>query len=322
MKKKKLRKCLIILVIIAVFIAGIFIGKVLNKSNKNTNENSQTTQIVETQVETKTIENTLTSSGEISASSTEKISLNTSKYFKTMCVESGDIVKKGANILQYTNGTDLTAEYDCMISDYSVPETSSKCTSSNYIEVQNIQTMTMTLNVSESDINKIEKNQEVTITLSAIENKNYTGTIKSVSSVGTYQSSGTTFSAIVEFENDGNVKPGMSASCSIVVEKAENCIAVPINAVQTNNDQKYVVVVLDDGSTKNVNIETGISNDSYVQVTSGLNGGEKIQMVQIVTNNKETNNNEKGMPGDGQRPEMGDMEKNGGQMPDMKKNSQ
>ena len=180
----------------------------------------------------------------------------------------------------------------------------------------------MTLNVSESDINKIEKNQEVTITLSAIENKNYTGTIKSVSSVGTYQSSGTTFSAIVEFENDGNVKPGMSASCSIVVEKAENCIAVPINAVQTNNDQKYVVVVLDDGSTKNVNIETGISNDSYVQITSGLNGGEKIQMVQIVTNNKETNDNEKGMPGDGQRPEMGDMEKNGGQMPDMKKNSQ
>ena len=57
MKKKKLRKCLIILVIIAVFIAGIFIGKVLNKSNKNTNENSQTTQIIETQVETKTIEN-------------------------------------------------------------------------------------------------------------------------------------------------------------------------------------------------------------------------------------------------------------------------
>lgn len=42
MKKKKLRKCLIILVIIAIFIAGIFIGKVLNKSNKNTNENSQT----------------------------------------------------------------------------------------------------------------------------------------------------------------------------------------------------------------------------------------------------------------------------------------
>lgn len=236
MKNKKSKKFLITLLVIVVFVAGIFIGKVFSK-NKQSNEQSTetTTQIVEVEVGTQTLENTLTSSGEISASSTEKISLSTSKYFNTMCVEQGDIVSSGENILEYKDGTYLTAEYDCLISTYSVPETGSKATSSNYIEVQNIESMTMNLSISESEINKVAKGQEVTITLSAIDNKTYSGTIKSVSGIGTYQSSGTTFTAVVEFENDGNVKPGMSATCSIVVEKAENCIAVPIDSVQTNN---------------------------------------------------------------------------------------
>lgn len=290
MKNKKSKKILLILIIIAIFIIGIFLGKTIFKNQENIKQNSETTtQIVEKQVSTQTIENTLTSSGEIAASSTDKLSLSTSKYFKTMCVEQDDIVSKGENILQYTNGTYLTAEYDCLISSYSVPETGSKCTSSNYVEVQNLETMTMNLEVNETEINKIKKGQEVKIKLSAIENKEYEGTIKSVSGLGTYQTSGTTFSVVVEFENDGNAKPGMYASCSITLEKAQNCIAVPINAVQTNNNQKYVVVVDENGNTQNVNIETGISNDSYVQVISGLNGGETIQMMEIVTTNSKSN---------------------------------
>ena len=77
----------------------------------------------------------------------------------------------------------------------------------------------------------------------------------------------------------------MSAVCSITIEKAENCIAVPIEAVQTKDNQKYVVVVKENGETENVDIETGISNDSYVQVKSGLSGGEKVQVIETVTTN-------------------------------------
>lgn len=303
MKNRKNKKILLTLLIIIVFIIGIFIGRIWMKNkDENLGEDTSkiTTQIVEVQVGTQTIENTLSSSGEIATSDTEQISLSTSKYFKTMCVETGDIVLAGENILQYTNGTYLTAEYNCLISDYSVPETSKKCTSSNYVEVQNLEIMTMNLSIDESDINKVAKGQEVEIKVSALDNGTYTGTIKSVSGIGTYQTSGTTFSAVVEFENDGNAKPGMSATCLITLEKVEDCIAVPISAVQTNNNQKYVVIVDNSGNTQNVNIETGISNDSYVQVTSGLSGGETIQMVQIVTTNSNSSTAGKGnYKGDG-----------------------
>lgn len=286
MKNKKTKRIIIVIVIIIVFVLGILVGDLIEKNRQNKlADEDETTRIVEVEVGTQTIENTLTSSGEVQSSATEKLTLNTSKYFKTMCVEENDIVKNGENILEYTDGTYLVATYDCLISSISVPETESKCTSSNYVEVENLTNMTMNLNISETDINKVEKGQEVEIELSAIEDVTYQGTITSIDNVGTYSSSGTTFSAVVTFENDGNVKPGMSASCEILLEQAEDCIAVPIEAVQTKDDEKYVVVVNDDGTTKEVTIETGISNDSYVEVTSGLEGGETIQMTETVSTN-------------------------------------
>lgn len=296
MKNEKHKKILSIFALILVFAIGILVENTIAKhtANKQAEESmTQTTQIVEKTVGTQTIENTLSSSGEVSYSDTEKLELKTTKYFKTMCVEEDDIVSKGEKILKYSDGTYLKASYDCLISSYSVPDTGDKCTSSNYVEVKNLEDMVMNLSITESDINKVKKGQEVTIKVSAIEDKTYTGKIKSVDGIGSYSSSGTTFAAVVSFENDGNVKPGMSATCSIVIESAEDCIAVPIDAVQTSGDEKYVVVVQEDGTTKNVNIETGISNSSYVEVTKGLSGGETIQMIETVSSSSSNKSSRK-----------------------------
>ena len=326
MKNKKVKRVLVVLGIILVFVVGIVIGNLTSKLRLSTDfETETTTQITEVEVGTQTIENTLTSSGQMLSSSTENLSLTTTRYFETMCVEKNDIVKAGENILEYTNGTFLTAEYDCLVTGYSVPETGSKCTSSHYVTVENISTMAMKVSISESEINKVQKSQEVQIELSAMEDKTYTGSITSIDNAGTYSASGTTFTAVIEFTNDGNVKPGMSASCTIVLEKAEECIAVPINAVQVQDNQKYVVVVKDDGTTENVDIETGISNANYVQVISGLEGGEKIQMIETVTTVSGGRNSNSSMSQKGDKSSSRDRSQNGGSfempsggsMPDM-----
>lgn len=318
-KNKKVKVLLIVIAIVLILLLGIVIGR-LTSSNpmKNINmEATTTSQIVEVEVGTQTIENTLTSSGEISTSETEKLTLNTSYYFNQMCVEENDIVLKGENILKYSNGKYLTAEYDCVISSYSVPESGNICTSSNYVEVQNMETLVITLNIDESEINSVKVGQEVEIEVNAYEDTNYAGTISKINSIGSYSTSGTTFTATVEFENDGNIKLGMSASCSIIIEKAEDVIAVPIEAVQTSDNKKYVVVVKDDGTTENVDIETGISNDSYVEIKSGLSGGEKIQMVSTTNTNKSSfGTGRMNMQDNMEMPDMnfGDMQKGGEKM--------
>lgn len=288
---KKFKKVIFIIILIAIFSTiTFFIGKQIGL---NTDTSSTTTTITEETVGTQTITQTLTGSGEVDSANTEKLSISTSLYFETMCVEDDDTVKEGENILKYTNGTYLTAPYDCVIISNSVPETENKATSDNYIEIKDLTNLTTTLSINENEIANVTVGQEVSIVLTADETKTYTGKITKIDSVGTYASSGTTFSAVVDFENDGNAKLGMSVSCTVTLEEKKDVIAVSIDAVQTTSDKKYVIVVKDDKTTENVEVETGISNDNYVEITSGLIGGEKIQVVTTTTQSTIRNSSSK-----------------------------
>lgn len=282
MKKGIKTKVFAISIFIIMLVISFYIGK-QNGVKVAENTSNTTTTTSEVTVGTQTIQKTLTSSGQITSAQTEKLTLSTSKYFETMCVEEDETVKKGENILKYSNGTYLTAEYDCVVTSYSVPKTGEICNTSNYIEVQSLENLNMTISIDESEVRVVKTNQEATIMLTADETKTYTGKITKIDSIGTYATSGTTFTATIEFENDGEVKIGMSASCTIILEEVKDVIAVPIAAVQTSDTEKYVVVVKEDGTTQNIAIETGIANDNYVQITSGLEGGETIQVVQTTT---------------------------------------
>ena len=132
---KKVKKLVTIIILMAIVgTVTFFIGKQIGL---NTDISSVNVNVEEVTVGTKTINKTLTSSGEIKSASAEKLELSTSYYYETICVEEDDIVKKGENIIKYTNGTYLTAPYDLVVTSYSLPETKNKATSSNYIEVQN-----------------------------------------------------------------------------------------------------------------------------------------------------------------------------------------
>lgn len=213
MKKRKIM--LILGIVVLIILSGAITFYIGKQIGMNIDTSTTSTTIKEVTVGTQNIKKTLTSSGEIKSASTEKLELTTTRYFETMCVEVDDIVKQGKNILKYTNGTYFTAPYDLVISNYSVPETGKKITSSNYIEVQNLKNLTVDLSISESEISNISLDQEVTITLTADASKTYTGKISKIDSIGTYASSGTTFLVEVSFENDGDIKIGMTANISI-----------------------------------------------------------------------------------------------------------
>lgn len=273
MKKKIFIILIIILVLLGVFFLGRQVG--LNKQQGST-------KLVKTEekVSTQTIKKTLTSSGSVESKKTEKLELSTSKYFETMCIEVDDTVSKGDKILKYTDGTYLKATDDCVVISTNLPETESKATSSNYIEVSYLDKLIIDLSISENEIVSVKTGQEVEIGLSADETKTFSGKITKINSVGEYSNSGTTFSATVEFKNDGSVKLGMSVSCTIIIKEEKDVICVPINAVATNSEgNKYVVKVNSNGTTEEAIIETGIANENYVQITSGLTIDDTVQIT-------------------------------------------
>ena len=60
---------------------------------------------------------------------------------------------------------------------------------------------------------------------------------------------------------------GMTAKVVVTVWKKKDCLAVPDEAVRTDeNGQNYVVVVDDKGKKKNVNVEYGMKTDYYSEI--------------------------------------------------------
>lgn len=283
MKKKKSKLIWVIIILFILLVGIVFMYFNQNSEATSSTTDTTTTNIKEVTVGTQTITKTLTSSGEIASNVTEELSLNIYRYFSEIYVEENDFVAEGDNILKYTNGKYLTAPYDLVVTKISVPDVGSKCTSAHSITVQSTEELTLTLNIDETEISSVKTGQEVEIVANAYEDKTYNGTITKINQIGSYASNGSSFTGTVVFENDGDLKIGMSASCTITLEKAENVIAVPIEAIQTQGSSKYIVVKNEDGSTTNVTVETGLSNDAYVEIKSGLQGGETIQMIQATS---------------------------------------
>jgi len=263
--------------IIIGLLVVLLLGMVIFLLTKKEEEIELSTTVEEVEAISMNISNTLTSSGEISAE-IATLSLSTSKTFSKLLVSTNSYVKKGTKMVKYSNGTYLKAPYNLVVISTSLPDSGSKARDSHGIEVYKFDTLKMNLAIDEEDLAKVAINQEAIITVNAYDSKEYTGKISKINQIGNYNSSGSTFDAIVTFSNDGNIKIGMSASVSIIVEAKENVIAVPIEAIQTKGNTKYVVLV-NGGITSEVEVKTGISNDAYVEITEGLNVGDKIQII-------------------------------------------
>lgn len=206
---KNLKKALAIVILMAVVgTITFFIGKQIGL---NTDTSSTTTTIEEVTVGAQTIKKTLTSSGEIKSANSEKLELSTSYYYETMCVEEDDTVKKGENILKYTNGTYLTAPYDCVITEINIPDEEAKCTNEHYVQISSNNTLMIQFKVDETKIDAISLGQEASVEISAYEDKVLEGIVTNISSTA----SNGKFTVTVEFENDGEVMLGMTANVTI-----------------------------------------------------------------------------------------------------------
>lgn len=241
-----------------------------------------------------TIENTLSSDGEVTSSLEEDLSPHTSYYLEEVKVEAGDALEEGDTILTYTNGSKMTAPYNCVVKSWSLPEEEEQLTTDHSVTVAGTDVLQMELSVGEDQISLVKAGEEADVEIEAA-SASFEGVVTSVSEVGEYASSGSTFTAKVTFENDGSVKLGMSGTAQITLEKAENALCIPLNAVTSSKGESKVTLQKDDGSTEEVTVSTGIKNDAYIQITDGLSEGDTV----VVPESEEDSSSQGGfgMPG-------------------------
>ncbi len=149
--------------------------------------------------------------------------------------------------------------------------------------------LTFDISLDELDVNQVEVGQTVNITCDALENVELQGYVTKVSVAGTTSNGVTTYPVTVQIDNPpAELLPGMNVDATIVVDSAEQALSVPTAAVQRGNtvyvkdssavnEQGIMVggVTLPDG-WKAVEVETGLSDDNYVEIISGLTEGDVV----------------------------------------------
>ena len=74
----------------------------------------------------------------------------------------------------------------------------------------------------------------------------------------------------------------MFASIRLVIKQEDDTFVIPKKALKTYND-KDCVFIIEDNMAKRVFVTTGISNDSDIQLTSGVNIGDTVITAGSVT---------------------------------------
>ncbi len=145
--------------------------------------------------------------------------------------------------------------------------------------------LTMTLNIDELDISDVEVGQNVIITAEALDNRQYEGQVTKVSVVGSTSSGVTTYPITIQIDEPDGLMPGMNVDATIAITEANQVLTMPLNALSRGNT---VLITADSPSAANaldteapegyvyVQVETGISDDSYVEVLSGLVEGDTV----------------------------------------------
>ncbi|WP_102375831.1 efflux RND transporter periplasmic adaptor subunit [Raoultibacter massiliensis] len=225
-----------------------------------------------------TIEKLVTGPGEVKPAKTEKLKMAKWRYFKSSPVPLNERIPAGTSLVDYTYGDSLVAPYDLVVLSKNLPEKErDELTEDHYVEVARVDSMHVELEVPETDIADLSVGQAVEVKLAAKEDEAYEGTVASINEVGTYGATGSKYKVTIEIPNDGSILIGMSANASIKVAEAADVLTVPVSAVTDGGEGvRFVLVQHPDGSLEPVEVETGLSDGTMVEVGGNLNEGDEV----------------------------------------------
>lgn len=165
------------------------------------------------------------------------------------------------------------------------------------------------MDVSENDVVLVHIGDTTSLDVDAVAGKKFRGVVKEIANTAATTGLGTqqevvNFPVKVRIVGDvSQLRPGMSATGDIQTQTKSDVLSVPIQSVTTRapkqppaggqeggapaaaqaSDAKKkvekpteIVFVVKDGKVKAVPVERGISDDSHVEITKGLSGGETI----------------------------------------------
>ena len=158
--------------------------------------------------------------------------------------------------------------------------------------IYDLSEVTFEMNIDELDISNVKVGQTVEVTADAFEDQTFEGTVTKVSMEGTAANGVTYYPVTVTMTEYGDLLPGMNVTGVIILDEAEDALAIPVDALQRGN-KVYVKDSSGQSGDENaqssnvpegfheVTVTTGLTSDEYVEILSGdLSEGDEVYISQ------------------------------------------
>jgi len=144
------------------------------------------------------------------------------------------------------------------------------------------------IELNEVDVSKVKVGQKVNLSFDAVEDLTITGSTAEVDTIGTVNQGVVSYVVKIAFDTqDDRIKPGMSVSADIIIEAKTDVLSVSSAAVKSQSNGEQYVEILVDGQPQRKIVTTGISNDTMIEIITGLSEGEQV-ITQTINSGSQT----------------------------------
>ena len=153
----------------------------------------------------------------------------------------------------------------------------------NIIQIPDMSKMLIKLTVNETHFKRIEKDQNINITIDAFPDIKLTGKITNKTPVGKpikEDSNVKVFEVFASIDSsDFTIQPGLSITCDVIKESVPDTIVVPLLAV-FEKDSLKVVYITEGEKYKRQIVKLACKSDNYAVIAEGLKGNEEIILTE------------------------------------------
>lgn len=145
------------------------------------------------------------------------------------------------------------------------------------------------ITLNEVDAAKVKVGQKATMTFSAIDGLEMTGTVAQVDTLGTVSQNVVNYNIkiVLDTQND-QIKPGMSVSATIITDTKQDVLNVPSAAVKSSNGQSYVQI-MNNGKPQQVQVTVGLEGESATEISGDIKEGDEVVTQTNSSSSKSSN---------------------------------
>jgi HlyD family secretion protein len=172
----------------------------------------------------------------------------------------------------------LNAPFDGVVSAVNIVPGSSASATTAAVSLIDRSTLHVDLKLSENDVAKVALGQKVALTIDALKDWKAEGAVSYIAPSADSSNGVVTYRVRVDFpDSDARVKVGMTANLSITTAKKDGVLLVPNSALLPKGAGHAVQVLGADGTTtREVEVQTGLTDGSNTEITSGLKEGDQV----------------------------------------------